>query len=143
MASATILQEVQLNQTPITRQVSETDNYEEDITEDQMQEVEEDDGTTDEEGWQRVPLAKKRQPTRTDRVSRSRHLLQLRPLAKIKIRNIPRHAIASAIGLTAPSPELAEMAAVTFDDAANSAHITLYDESHATKLAKIDHLSFR
>lgn len=97
----------------------------------------------DEEGWQRVPLAKKKRPTRSDRVSRSRINLQLRPLAKIRIRRVPRHAIANAIGCTAPSAELAEMAAVTFDDAANSAHIALYDENHAAKLLQVDRLTFR
>lgn len=95
------------------------------------------------DGWQRTPLPKKRRPTRDDRVSRSRFALQLRPLVKVRIRQIPRHAIASIIGQTAPSAELAEMAAVTFDDVANSAHIALYDETHANRLSKIDHLSIR
>lgn len=93
------------------------------------------------EGWQRIPLPKKRRPTRDDRVSRSRFTLQLRPLVKIRIRQIPRHAIASIIGHTAPSAELAEMASVTYDDVANSAHIALNDEAHANRLSKIDHLS--
>lgn len=97
----------------------------------------------DEEGWQRPRLPKKRKPTRDDRVSRFRYALQLRPLVKTRIRQIPRHAIASIIGQTAPSAELAEMAAVTFDDVANSAHISVYDEVHANRLTKIDHLFLR
>lgn len=35
------------------------------------------------------------------------------------------------------------MAAVTFDDTSNSAHIAVYDEGDATKLTQIDHLTFR
>ncbi|KAH9385038.1 hypothetical protein HPB48_027077 [Haemaphysalis longicornis] len=117
-------------------------------TEDEDDEIamqEYDDPTQDDsdDGWQRVVLSKKKRPTRNERVSRSRINLQLRPLAKICIREIPRRAIANAIGYTAPSAELAEMAAVTFDDAANSAHIALYDENHAAKLLQIDHLTFR
>lgn len=120
------------------------DADEHDSEDDQMQhDVDEISQNDYEEGWQRVPLAKKKRPTRNDRVSRSRINLQLRPLAKIRIRRVPRHAIANAIGYTAPSAELAEMAAVTFDDAANSAHIAVYDENHAAKLLRIDRLTFR
>lgn len=115
----------------------------EELEDNGMEETEEDAATEEAEGWQRARLSKKRRPTRTDRVSRSCHTLHLRPLAKLEIGNIPRHAIANVIGLTAPSAELAKMAAVTFDDAANSAHIAVYDEGHATKLTQIDHLTFR
>ncbi|KAH9365038.1 hypothetical protein HPB48_022747 [Haemaphysalis longicornis] len=117
-------------------------------TEDEDDEIamqEYDDPTQDDsdDGWLRVVLSKKKRPTRNERVSRSRINLQLRPLAKIRIREIPRRAIANAIGYTAPSAELAEMAAVTLYDAANSAHIALYDENHAAKLLRLDHLTYR
>ncbi|KAH9366174.1 hypothetical protein HPB48_004128 [Haemaphysalis longicornis] len=118
-------------------------------TEDEDDEIamqEYDDPTQDDsnDGRQLVVLSKKKRPTRNERVSRSRNInLQLRPLAKIRIREIPRREIATAVGYTAPSAELAETAAVTLDDAANSAHIALYDENHAAKLLQIDHLTFR
>lgn len=69
----------------------------------------------------------KKGPTRTDKVRWSCHMLQLGPLAKIQIQKIPRHAIAIAIGLAARRAELAEIGAVAFDDAANSANNILYD----------------
>lgn len=96
----------------------------------------------EEDGRQRIPLSKNR-PTKTDRVSRQRYTLQLKPLAKLRIRDIPRHAIASIIGRAAPNAELAEMASVTFDDAANSARIAVYDTVHAMRLAQVDHLILR
>lgn len=144
MDRTAISNEPQLLQTSFALQSSDLNAYEgEELEDNGMEEIEEDAATEEAEGWQRASLSKKRRPTRTDRVSRSRHTLHLRPLAKLKIRNIPRHAIASVIGRTAPSAELAEMAAVTFDDAANSAHIAVYDEGHATRLTQIDHLTFR
>lgn len=112
----------------------------------QMQDLEEpvtDNDIDEEDGWQRIPLPKKNRPTKTDRVSRQRFTLQLKPLTKLRIRQIPRHSIASIIGRTAPNAGLAEMAAVTFDDAANSARIVVYDAVHATRLAQIGHLTLR
>ncbi|KAH9383458.1 hypothetical protein HPB48_024967 [Haemaphysalis longicornis] len=97
----------------------------------------------DTQDWQRVLPTRRNRTTKADRVSRTRFLLQLRPLAKIQIRTVPKQAIANIIGLTAPSAELAEMASVTYDDAANSARIRLYDESHVVKMLKIDRLTFR
>lgn len=87
--------------------------------------------------WHRILV------TKTERVSRTRFSLQLRPLVKMKVRDIPRQAIANAIGSSSPSAELAEMAAIRYDDAANSAHITLYDAEHAARLSQTDHLTCR
>lgn len=133
------------HQQPPSHDASEMDNQED--GDDAEGDMEDSDGPPtgedDDDGWQRVHLPKKKRPTRTDRVSRTRYTLQLRPLNKVRISKIPRQAIATVIGRTAPSAELAEMAAVTFDDAANSAHIALYDENHATRLAEIDHLTVR
>lgn len=144
MDGKAISNEPQLPQTSFTLQSSEVNNYEgEELEDDGMEETEEDAATAEDEGWQRARLSKKRTPTRTDRVSRSRQTLHLRPLTKLKVRKIPRHAIASVIGRTAPSAELAEMATLTFDDAANCAHIAVYDEGHAAKLTQIDHITFR
>ncbi|KAH9360425.1 hypothetical protein HPB48_019506 [Haemaphysalis longicornis] len=97
-------------------------------------------GKGDDDGWQRIHLPIKR-PTRTGRVSRTRYTRQFRPLNKIRICRFSRQATAPVIESPAPSAQLAEMAAVTFDDASNSVHIALYDEYHATRLAQIDHLT--
>lgn len=113
------------------------DSRDEDAEQDEL--MNEDDGGV----WHRTLPTKKNKVTKTERVSRTRFSLQLRPLVKMKIRDIPRRAIANAIGSNSPNAELAEMAAIKYDDAANSANITLYDAEHAARLARTDHLTYR
>ncbi|KAH9370781.1 hypothetical protein HPB48_014723 [Haemaphysalis longicornis] len=89
------------HQAPPCNDVSEMDNRED--AEDAEGHMEDSDepttGEDDDDGWQRVHLPKKR-PTRTDRLSRTRYTLQLRPLNKVRISKIPRQAIATVIGRT-------------------------------------------
>lgn len=72
--------------------------------------------------------------TKTDRVSRPRSLLVLRPLSKTSIREIPKSAFANLIGTTAPQAFHSEIASHKYDAAANCLYITVYDNEHAARI---------
>lgn len=95
------------------------------------------------QAWTRRKPAKQSVITRLDRVSRPRELLLLRPLSKISIRDIPKNALASLIGGTAPTPELAELSTHRYDLAGNSVQITVYDKEHAARLLTVNCLRFQ
>lgn len=91
--------------------------------------------------WQRSSAAQ-RPINQTDRVSRPRFLLVLRPLCKFSINNIPKHALAHLIGNTAPQSYLAELASHRYDTLGNCLHITTYDETHMQRLLTVTQLQF-
>lgn len=92
--------------------------------------------------WQRRRPTRKTAITRLDRVSRPRSLLLLRPLTKISVRDIPKTALATLIGTTAPSEEHAELSTHRYDVAGNCIQITVYDVEHATRLSNATRLSY-
>lgn len=92
--------------------------------------------------WKRSSAAQQPPINQTDRVSRPRYLLVLRPLSKFKINNIPKQALAHLIGNTAPQPYLAELASHRYDTLGNCLHITTYDETHKERLLAVTQLQF-
>lgn len=86
--------------------------------------------------WKRS-FAAQRPINQTDRVSRPRFVLVLRPLSKFSINNIPQHALAHLIGNTAPPSYLAELASHRYDTIGNCLHITTYDETHMQRLLTV------
>lgn len=93
--------------------------------------------------WQRKRPSKKNKTSQLDRVSRTRFTLLLRPLQKIQVSDIPKAALATAVGLSAPTEELAELATHKYDPAGNSIVITVYDEEHASRLTRVTKLAYR
>lgn len=81
--------------------------------------------------------------TKTDRVSRPRSLLVLRPLSKINIREVPKSAFANLIGTTAPQAFHAEIASHKYDAAGNCIYITVYDDEHASRILTTTQLTIK
>lgn len=92
--------------------------------------------------WNRQQIRPQDQVTRTDRVSRPRFQLVLRPLAKCSINHIPKHTFAHLIGTTAPQSYLAELASHRSDTAGNCIYITVYDDAHMSRLLTVTSISF-
>lgn len=92
--------------------------------------------------WQRRRPTRKTAITRLDRVSRPRSLLLLRPLAKVSVRDIPKTALATLIGTTAPSEDHAELSTHRYDIAGNCIQISVYDIEHATRLCNASRLNY-
>lgn len=90
--------------------------------------------------WTRPTASTSTRVNQTDRVSRPRSLLVLRPLNKFNINHIPKQTLAHLIGSTAPQPFLAELATHRYDTLGNCLHITVYDESHAQRLLLVSQL---
>lgn len=82
------------------------------------------------------------QVTRSDRVSRSRYHLVLRPLIKYNVNDIPKHTFAHLIGATAPQSFLAELASHKYDTTGNCIYINVYDETHVSRLTQVASVFF-
>lgn len=93
--------------------------------------------------WQRNQTSAIATITKTDRVSRPRLLLTLRPLTKISIKDIPKGSFAHLIGITAPQTYLSEIASHKYDVAGNCIHITVYDKEHAQRIVQTTSIQSR
>lgn len=93
--------------------------------------------------WQRAPPNTANAISRTDRVSRPRLTLALRPLTRFSVRDIPKCAFAHLIGINAPQTFLAEIASHKYDLAGNCALITVYDQEHARRISQTTSMQIR
>lgn len=92
--------------------------------------------------WNRPAMRDQDQVTRSDRVSRSRYQLVLRPLIKYNVNDIPKHTFAHIIGASAPQSYLAELASHKYDTTGNCIYINVYDETHASRLVQVGSVFF-
>ncbi|KAH6929621.1 hypothetical protein HPB50_003326 [Hyalomma asiaticum] len=76
----------------------------------------------------------------TERGSRPRCTVLIRPLNKVNVTDIPKQALTAAMEQSAPSAFIAEMAILRFDRTSNCIQITVRHEGHFRKLCTLSRL---